>query len=478
MKIKNPNDYIESLKSLNTNIFVRGEKIKDATTNPLLQPHINCAAMTYGIDNTETKNLLTATSHLTGKIISRFTYIHQSIEDLILKVKMMRVLGEKTGSCFQRCVGFDGLNALYSITYEIDAENNTEYHKRFVEYLKFIQEENIMVTGAMTDPKGDRSLRPSQQKDKDMFVRVIEQNKNGIIIRGAKLHQTGAVNSHEILVMPTTALTEEEKEYAISCAIPINAKGVILIFGRQTNDARRLEEGKIDKGNFKFGIVGGEATIILDDVFVPWERVFLCGETKYSGLFVERFASYHRQNYGGCKVGVCDVIIGAATLMAQIHGLDKASHIREKITEMIQLSETLYSCSLACSMEGTKTSSGAYVVNPLLANVVKLNATRNVYEVCRLAHDIAGGFIATLPTEIDMENPEISGFIEKYFKGGSDTPTLTRIKLARLIENMTGGTALIESMHGAGSPQAQKLMILRNSDLKKKIESAKNLIEI
>lgn len=472
--MKTGSAYIESLRNLKTKVYAFGQEVKDLVDNPLFRPHINAAAVTYDAAHDPiTEDLVTAVSHLTGKRISRFTHIHQSNEDLVKKVKMLRRLAQATGTCFQRCVGFDALNALYTVTYEMDEKLSTKYHERFKEYLLFIQENDLMVAGSMTDPKGDRSLRPSQQADPDVYVHVIEQNNQGIVLRGAKAHQTGIVNSHEMLIMPTTAMVAEDKEYAVACAIPVDAPGIIHIFGRQSNDTRK--KGEIDQGNAQYGIVGGEALTILEDVFVPWERVFMCGEWQFAGTLVERFACYHRQNYGGCKGGVSDVIVGATALMAEQSGVAKASHVKDKLTEMIHLTETLYAGSIACSAEGRPTPSGAYFVDPLLANITKQNVTRFIYEICRLSHDIAGGYIATLPSEDDLRSPKVGCYVDKYFKGIASVPTEDRIRVARLIENMTGGTALAESMHGAGSPQAQRVMIMRQGNLEWKKKLAKKL---
>ncbi|TYO95261.1 vinylacetyl-CoA delta-isomerase /4-hydroxybutyryl-CoA dehydratase [Geothermobacter ehrlichii] len=479
MSLKDGNAYKESLKTLNHNVFAFGEKIENVVDHPLFSPHIKAAALTYDLaHDPSTEDLVTAISHLTGKKINRFTHIHQSTEDLVKKVKMLRMIAGKTGSCFQRCVGFDALNATYSVTYEMDEELGTDYHQRFRNYLEYIQDNDLMVAGAMTDPKGDRGLSPGNQKDPDMYVHIVEKNDKGIVIRGAKVHQTGIVNSHEMLVMPTIALGEGDKAYAVACALPTDAPGVVHIFGRQTNDERRLEGGEIDQGNAKYGTVGGEALTVLENVFVPWERVFMCEEYQFAGLLVERFASYHRQNYGGCKAGVSDVIIGATTAMAEYNGVAKASHVRDKIVEMVHLTETLYCGSIACSCEGAPTPSGAYFVNPLLANTVKQNVTRFIYEISRLSHDVSGGCIATLPSEKDLRHPEIGKYVEKYFKGVDSAPAEDRIRMARLVENMTGGTALVESMHGAGSPQAQRVMILRQANLGRKVKLAEKLAGI
>lgn len=479
MKLKDGAEYMESLRKLHPVIYYKGRRIEDVTRDAATAPHVRSAAMTYALAaDDEYRDLATATSHLTGQTISRFTHVHQNTEDLIKKIKLFRILGQKTGSCFQRCVGLDGINAVYTVTYEVDEEHGTDYQERFKKWLIHIQEENLMVVGAMTDPKGDRSKSPADQPDPDQYVHVVERRDDGVVIRGAKLHMTGAVNSHEILVMPTTALDEASKDYAIVCALPVNAPGVTMVFGRQAGDDRRDNLERIDVGNPNFAAVGGEAMIVFDNVFIPTERVFLDGETAFTNTIVYRFASHHRANYGACKTGLMDVLIGAVTYLSQIQGTAKASHVKDKITEMIHLCETLYCSSIACSAEGWATPSGGYMVDTMLANVCKQNVTRHHFEVARLAMDLAGGFLATLPSEYDLKSEDVGHLVKKYFSGVAGVPPEHRIKIARLIEAMTGGTALIESMHGAGSPQAQRVMILREGNLDEKVALAKTLAGI
>jgi 4-hydroxybutyryl-CoA dehydratase/vinylacetyl-CoA-Delta-isomerase len=479
MKLKNGAEYIESLRKIHPIIYYKGERIQDVTRHPATAPHVRAAAMTYALASLkEYQDLATATSHMTGRTISRFTHVHQNVEDLIKKIKLLRLLGQKTGTCFQRCVGHDGINATYSVAYEIDQKYSTDYFERFKKWLTFIQDENLMVVGAMTDPKGDRSKSPADQADADQYVHIVDRRDDGIVIRGAKLHMTGGVNSHEILVMPTTAMDERSKDYTVTFAIPVDAPGVTMIFGRQASDDRRDKRERIDVGTRAFGTVGGEAVIAFEDVFVPTERVFMDGQTEFTPAIVYRFAAHHRANYGACKTGLMDVLIGAVSYLTQIQGTAKASHVRDKVTEMIHLCETLYSSSIACSAEGWSTPSGAYMVDTMLANVCKQNVTRLHFEVARLAVDLAGGFIATLPSQYDLESEDVGHLVKKYFSGVEGIPYEDRIKIARLIEAMTGGTALVESMHGAGSPQAQRIMIFREGNLDKKIRLAKALLGI
>ncbi len=474
--------YIESLRKLNLKVYLMGELVENPVDHPMIRPSMNSVAMTYELaEEPEYKDLMTATSNLTGKTVNRFCHLHQGTEDLVKKVKMQRLLGQKTAACFQRCVGMDAFNAIYSTTYEMDKKLGTEYHRRFVDYLKFVQEGDLTVDGAMTDPKGDRGLAPSKQADADLYLRIVEVRPDGIVVRGAQAHQTGAVNSHEHLIMPTVAMKEEDKDYAVSFAVPSDAEGVVMIYGRQSCDTRKMEAGAdIDLGNARFG--GHEALVIFDDVFVPNERIFMCREYEFAGMMVERFAGYHRQSYGGCKVGVGDVLIGAAALAADYNGAAKASHVKDKLIEMTHLNETLYACGIACSAEGEKMPAGNYMINLLLANVCKQNVTRMPYEIARLAEDIAGGIMVTMPSEQDFRSEAVGPYVEKYLRGVANVSTENRMRVLRLIENITLGTAAVgyrtESMHGAGSPQAQRIMIARQGDIEGKKQLAKAIAQV
>jgi len=475
-----PQEYEQSLRKLNLAVYMFGERVKEVVDNPIIRPSMKAVAKTYELAlQPEFEDIMTARSHLTGNKVNRFTHIHQSVEDLIKKSKMGRLLGRETGCCFQRCVGMDALNALSIVTYDMDQKRETNYYERFLEYLAYVQENDLTCDGAMTDPKGDRSLPPHSQADPDLFLRIVQQRSDGIVVRGAKAHQTGAVNSHEIIVMPTIALGKEDRDYAVAFAVPSNTSGVFFIMGRQSCDTRKLEDGDMDTGNVLFG--GHEALIVFDDVFVPWKRVFMLGEYEFAGELVEKFASYHRQSYA-CKVGVGDVLIGAAQTIAEYNGVAKASHVRDKIIEMNHLNETLYCGCIACACEGNREPSGTYAVDTLLANVHKQNVTRFPYEIARLAQDIAGGLLVTMPSEKDFNSPECGRWVNKYFRGKADVRTLDRMRILRLIENLTLGAAavgyLTESMHGAGSPQAQRIMISRYENMAQKQQAAKRLCRI
>jgi 4-hydroxybutyryl-CoA dehydratase/vinylacetyl-CoA-Delta-isomerase len=481
MTLKTGQEYIESIRRLKMRVYMFGEEVEDPVDNPILRPSLNSVRMTYDLaQEPEHEDLMTVISPETGRRINRFTHIHRSSQDLVKKVKMQRLLGQQTAACFQRCVGMDAFNALYSTCFEIDEKHGTDYFSNFKKFMFYVQDEDLTVDGAMTDPKGDRSLAPHEQSDPDLYLHVVERHADGIVVRGAKAHQTGALNSHEIIIMPTISMQPEDKDYAVSFAVPTDTEGIFMVIGRQSCDTRKLEGSDMDVGNSEFG--GVEALVVFDNVFVPNDRIFLNGETEFAGMLVERFAGYHRQSYGGCKVGVGDVLIGAAALAADYNGVAKASHIKDKLIEMTHLNETLYCCGIACSSEGSPTPAGNYMIDLLLANVCKQNVTRYPYEIVRLAEDIAGGLMVTAPSEKDFRDLKLGPYIDKYLKAKADVPTESRLRILRLIENLSLGTAAVgyrtESMHGAGSPQAQRVMIARQGSLPMKKELAKKIAHI
>jgi 4-hydroxybutyryl-CoA dehydratase / vinylacetyl-CoA-Delta-isomerase len=478
MPIASGEEYIESLRGRDIKVYLFGELVKEPVDHPMIRPSINAVAETYDIANSEPE-IGSSHSSLTDRKVNRFLHIAESAQDLVNQNRMQRKLGQLTGTCFQRCVGMDALNSLYSTTFEIDGKYNTSYHQRLVEFIKLIQTENLVVGGAMTDVKGDRSLSPSQQDDPDLFVHVVKEDEKGVYISGAKAHQTGCINSHWIMVMPTMRLRPEDKEYAVVGAVPADAKGITYIYGRQSCDTRSMEAGDLDAGNAKFS--GQEAMIIFDSVFIPKELVFMEGEVEFASMLVERFTCYHRRSYV-CKTGLGDVLVGAAAAIADYNGIANASHIKDKLVEMTHLNETIFAAGIASSYQAHRTSAGNYQNDDMLANVCKHNVTRFPYEISRLAQDIAGGLMVTMPSEKDFRSPETGPLLEKYLKGRKGVSTENRVRILRLIENMTLGRNavgyLTESMHGAGSPQAQRIQIARQMQLEYKKKLAKNLASI
>ena len=478
MPITNGAEYIQSLRNRKMKVYLFGEMIQEPVDHPMIRPSINAVAETYDLANNDPE-IASASSSISGIQVNRFLHIAESATDLVNQNRMQRKLGQLTGTCFQRCVGMDALNSLYSTTFEIDKTHNTSYHSRLKEFVKMIQQENLVIGGAMTDVKGDRGLSPSQQEDPDLFVHISKRTADGVYITGAKAHQTGCINSHWIIVMPTMRLKDDDKDYAIVGAVPADAEGITYIYGRQSCDTRSMEGGDLDAGNSKYS--GQEAMIIFDNVFIPNNLIFMDGEYEFASMLVERFTCYHRRSYV-CKTGLGDVLIGAAAAVSEYNGVPNASHIKDKLVEMTHLNETIFAAGIASSYQAHKTSAGNYQNDDMLANVCKHNVTRFPYEIGRLAQDIAGGLVVTMPSEKDFRSPITGPLLEKYLRGKKGIPTEIRMRMLRLIENMTLGRNavgyLTESMHGAGSPQAQRIQIARQMQLGYKKKLARRLANI
>jgi 4-hydroxybutyryl-CoA dehydratase/vinylacetyl-CoA-Delta-isomerase len=473
--IRTGGEYIESLRGRHLKVYLFGERVPEPVDHPMIRPSINAVAATYDLAESNPE-LATALSPYTGRRINRFLHIAGSREDVVNQNKMQRRLGQLTGTCFQRCVGMDAFNSLHSVTFEIDEACGTPYHRRFIDFVTRMQSAGYVIGGAMTDVKGDRSKPPHAQADPDLYVHVTRRTEEGVYISGAKAHQTGCINSHWLIVMPTIRLGPDDRDYAIVGALPVDAAGITYVYGRQSCDTRSMEGGDLDVGNAQYG--GQEAMVIFEDVFIPNETIFMDGEYEFAATLVERFTCYHRRSYV-CKSGVGDVLIGAAAAIADYNGVEKASHIRDKLVEMTHQNETIYSTGIAASYQSTRMKSGVYQCDDMIANVCKHHVTKMPYELARLAQDLAGGLVVTLPSERDLEHDEVGPLLQKFLKGREGASTEDRMRILRLIENMTLGRNavgyLTESMHGAGSPQAQRVQIARQSQLEYKKNLAKKL---
>jgi len=476
MGLKTKEEYIESIRALKPTAYMFGERLTNIVDNARLRAGIEATGATYELANMpENRDLMTTISPLINEPVSRFTLPPASVEDLVARVKVNRKVANYVGTCHQRCTGLDCLSTLAIVTYDIDKKYGTNYNKNFLEFLKYMQKNDLTGNAGVTDVKGDRSLNPSEQVDKDMFLRVVEKRDDGIVVRGAKAHQTGSLSSHEIIVIPTRAMGKADKDYSVAFAIPSDTKGLIHVVGRSTLDMRELDG--CDIGNVYYSKYC--PTLIFDDVFVPWERVFMCGETEFASEMVIKFSSFHRQSHGGCKSGKIDCMTGAALTMMDYNGTAKAGHLKQKVIDMIHRAETLYACCLASSYEGKEQPSGAYFIDTVLANASKIHEGKEMAEATRLMIDAAGGFVADLPSDRDFANPEIGDLLKKYLKGVDSVPVENRVKMYRLVEKMAMESAdTISDIHGGGSPEAHRVTIFRETDIQSKKKAAKRLAGI
>ena len=394
---------MESLRNRDVEVYLFGERIAEPVDHPIIRPSINSLKKTYDLAF-EDPQLATAHSYLISAPVNRFLHIVELPDDLVMKNRMQRRMGQLTGTCFQRCAGLDTISVLHTITSDIDAKHGTGYHQRYLDFMKNAQRNNIIFGAGMTDPKGDRSKRPNEQTEPDMFMHITRRTDHGVYVTGAKAHMTGGLNSHWICVMPTMNLGQADKDSAVIGMVPGDAPGRTYIYGRQSCDMRAMEKGDIDKGNAEFD--GQETLVVFDEVFIPFEHVLMDGEYEFAQDLVSRFTSYHRASYV-CKTGLGDVMAGAAGQIAEYHGAEKASHIKDKLVEITHLNETIYSSAIASSHEARPLPSGIYINDEILANVCKHNVTRFLYEISRLVQDLAGGAMVTLPLEADFEHEKV-----------------------------------------------------------------------
>ena len=476
MVLKSKDQYLESIRKLDADAYMRGKRISDVTRNGFTRLALNGIGQIYELSlDKKYETLLTRKTEVGAKI-SAYCSIHRSKEDLVNRVRTARLICQKTGVCTaSRCCGWDALNALWYSTFEIDSRFGTDYHKRLKRYVARVQGKDLTFAGALTDAKGNRSLKPKHQPDRDMYLRMVDENRKGIVVRGAKSMIGGAIGSHEIIVQPGVGFSEAEREHAVAFAMPLNAEGIIQVVDMQPGGQAKLEEG-FDKGNVSFG--SSESLIVFDDVFVPRERVFMSGEYEYAAETVTKFVQLHRMVLGGCLAGCGDVLTGAAALLAEYNGLSR--QLSDRLAEMTYLSEALYAQALGSAHEGKGTPSGAWFPDPLLANVTKISVSRLPYEIQKIAEDIAGGIISCMPSELDLRNPKIGPLVEKYYRGIRGVSAEKRLRAAKLIQSMVAGPGRLGAlcMHGGGSPAAAQMTIRQLADLESKKDMARKLAGI
>lgn len=467
--------YKEKLRSMRKNVYIDGELTE--RDDPRLLGGQNVIAETFNFAaDPRYAELMTARSHITGETINRFTHIHQSVEDLLKKQEMTRLLCQHVGGCIQRCMGVDALNGLSVVTKDCDLAMGTNYHERFLKYLKYYQENDLVGNCAQTDVKGDRSKRPFEQADPDLYLRVVEKREDGIVVRGAKAHNTIGPYADELIVVPTRFMTEKDADWAVAFAVPADTEGVYLIC--RTTSVRSRKELKAPTEAYG----SADSLTVFDNVFVPWERVFLCGETMFAGQLAIQFANYHRHSYTGCKPAVTDVIMGTTALVAEYNGVEKAPHVRDKLADLVAVAELVYGTGIASAVKSMKSASGAYVPNFVYTNVARYHAGINVYHEHEVLADIAGGLPATLPPEGDFLNPVTRGFLEKYIMRNPAISAENQHRCFRLCSDMLcsahAGVHQVAGIHGGGSPIMEKIAIMGMYDIKSKKAIAKRLAGI
>ena len=465
MALMTPEQFEDSLKEVKPRIFMNGKRVENVLENRNTRTVVeaNKASYEWALDP-RYKDIMTCYSPLIDDVVNRYTYVSASNEDLVKKAEAGTFTAEMLGTCIYRCVGYDSFHSLASTTWEMDRDLGTEYRPRFMEYLKMVQTKDLSVAGALTEARGSRSKKTLDWKDPYLSLKIVDKNKDGIVVRGAKINISGAYASHEMMVLPQAAHFKGEEDYAVAFATPVDAKGITFVCQYTPFSAERdLADDIEELGNPVFG-QRETALVVFDNVFVPWDRVFHCGEYQYSVKFVTRFARTHRMTCGGtCKVGFMNLIIGASKLIQEYKGLEKAAHINEELAEMVVLRETGRACGMAAAYKGSEEpeGSGVFLPDELMGNVSKLNVCNAFWRVMALAGDIGGGLLVTMPSIKELKNPEVKDYVEEFFSFGSDEPTINIMKVHKLLQNWTAGLHGVGTWHGAGPVMAQKIMLQR-----------------
>lgn len=475
-------DYRESLRRLRPTVFVDGRRVDSVADDPALQPGINAVALTYDLAHRpELARLMTPVEQSSGRVVNRMTHLSTSSGDLLNKLEAVRLICQETG-CAQRYLTHDALNAIAQLAARLDDATGSRTHcDRFFAYLHRVQTQDLTLGVAMTDAKGDRSRRPHQQANPDTYVHVVERNARGIVISGTKAIVTGAPYMHELLVMPCRNMGAEDADFAVCCAVPVDAPGLTIV----ARPAGRPGE-KLEHGDALFSRRYGQSTgvCIFDRVFVPWEQVFLAGEWEHSGHLTYSYATHHRQTCIGARAGFGDLLIGAGALMCEANGFDPGaeSHLREQMVELITITEGFYACGVAASVYGRQDEHcSVFMPDPVFANIGKLLLATRIYDMHRIAHTVSGGLIVTLPGPDEDHNPETAARLSEVLRASPDIPYEQRIQTARFIEDLTagyqGGWYSVISLHGGGSPAAMKQEIWRHYPLGNKVELVERLLE-
>jgi 4-hydroxybutyryl-CoA dehydratase / vinylacetyl-CoA-Delta-isomerase len=463
MALKTPQQFLESLRDGRV-VYCNGERVQDVTTHPILNICNHWMAMDYVLSNDPRYQELLTDVDKDGDRVAFALQPQKTREDLmrlreVVKFWARVTFGKPSGAKF---VAKDGLNAVTVVSRRVDKKYGTDYAAHVEVYRKYLQKNDLAFAMGLTDVKGDRSLRPAEQKQhQDFYVRIVEERKDGIVVSGAKAHISQVAACNEVLVAPCRAMRGDDKAYAVAFGVPVNTKGITMISA----------EPEVEKGVelFDHPIAGSvyinDALIVFDNVFVPNERIFLKGEWEFAGQVAHMFANFHRLSAETYKAVELELFTGAATLAAEYNGIEKASHVREKLTWLAMYTEAVEILGrAACEHCSSERDSDLVYPNPLYANICKFYFADNWHQATKYIQDIAGGLVVTCPSSRDYSNPETHAMMEKYLAGKAGVPTESRLRMLKLVRDLTSSYEDVLTIHAEGSLEAQKLSILSLAD--------------
>lgn len=477
MALRTAQQYIDSLRDERV-VYFMGERVQDVTTHPILKICIDWMAMDYVMQQDPKYQDLVTDLTPDGERVS-FVFQQQKTRADLMRLREIVKLwgrvcfGKPSGAKF---VGKDGLNAVTVVAPRVDKAFGTNYAANVEWYRQYLKDKDSSLALAMTDVKGDRGLRPSQQEPhQDYYIRVVDERPDGIVVRGAKAHISEAPLSNELVVVPCRAMREDDKAYAVSFGIQANAPGITFI----SAEPEMKEAGNFFDYPLSASVYINDALVIFDDVFIPNERIFLKGEWQFAGHIAHMFGNFHRLSAETYKAAELEMVAGAAALMAEYNGIAKAGHVRDKLTWLTYYTEAVEILGLAaCEHSVSDPDSGLAYPNPMHANIAKLFFADNWHQAIKYVQDIAGGIVATAPSAADWDNPELRPLIEKYLGAKLGVPTEHRLRLIKLIRDLGSSYEDVITLHAEGSLAAQRLSILELADFDRYKAAAKRAARI
>jgi 4-hydroxybutyryl-CoA dehydratase/vinylacetyl-CoA-Delta-isomerase len=479
MGLKSFDEHRESLRD-GREVYYDGQRVDDVTTHPVLGIGMAHAAIDYRLaEDPEHRDLATYTDPETGGVYSRYYKTPTGAEDLLNRRELIAA-GTRAGKGVVpiiKEIGTDAFFTLHILAHHLDQHRRTEYLPRVQAFYQYCRDNDLAQAVAQTDVKGDRGKRPSEQLHPDYYVRIVERREDGIVVRGAKAHTTGAPFVNEIIVLPTRAMSEADADYAVSFAVPVNTPGLKLIAHPSSHVVGDIFSYPVSSEHKMV-----ETLTIFDEVFVPWERVFLCGEWEYAGALANTFVQFHRFTAIAYKLPLCELLIGGAALMARYNGIADKSHVREKLMELIAWTETTRGLAVAAAVEHTVVPPGIAVPNTTLTNVAKYHFARNYHMMAQYVQDIAGGLIVTGPSTAGWESPATRPYLERYLGGAEGISVEQRLRLINLLHDLVasefGGYHEVLAIHAEGSLAAQGITVVREYDVERCMELAKRAAHI
>jgi 4-hydroxybutyryl-CoA dehydratase/vinylacetyl-CoA-Delta-isomerase len=477
--IRTVDQFLESLRD-GRNVYCLGQKVRDVTTHPVLRKVVQSAAMDYVFPHDPQYRDLFVTKNEEGEALHFLFEQPKNAEDLVRRREIFLTAWRTGGGVNVHGVGIDALAALAAVSERMDKNLGTDYTERVQAYRRHVEKTDLGTVCAMTDVKGDRSLHPSQQKEhQEYYLRVVDRQSEGMIVRGAKIHISFSPCANEAIVMPCRAHGEQDADYAVAFATPINAQGMMLITGEPV--MREVgEEGSWDYPmSSAHGLGASECMMVFDDVFVPWERVFMCGEWQFSRDMAQTFATFHRLFGTSRMTAEFEMLTGAAAVMAEYNGLDGYSHIRDKLAWLAMYTEAIDAVSRsACIFCEKEPESELVHPNRVYTNAAKYLFADNYHQAIRTLEDIAGGIVTDAPTWRDWSNPDTRPWLEKYLGGKAGIPAEHRLRLVRLVKDLGNPYFRVGSIHGEGSLAMQRMAVYSGARWGKYKAAAKRAAEI